>query len=187
MATEHINNYNGVEEILEHLDGEYEFSEVLDEIKKYYAIQLYDGIEDKSIDDDEDEVDKDDDEKVEYNDIESLTYKGNKNDPEFVISVEDSDERCDFYSEDRYTIQLPNRKAADDLASAISCDAKVVEDGSSSVGSKTFRITYRMEVYIKAESEDEAKTKFQNMGGDKLHRDSEFVEMVSCEDAAELE
>jgi len=165
MATEHINTYNGVEEMLEHLDGEYEYEDVLDEIKKNYHVNRYDdAMDDGAVS------------------IESLTYKGGQNDPEFVISVDNSDERCDFYSEDRYTIQLPNRKAAEDLAAAIDCNAKVVEDGSSSVGSKTFRITYRMEVYIKAENEDEAKMKFQNMDGDKLHRDSEFVELVSCEE-----
>lgn len=183
MATEHINTFDGAEEMLEHLDEEYEFSEVLDEIKKYYDVKLYDDVE-KTLDDEADK--ENDDDKVVFVDIETLTYKGDKNDPEFVISVDESDERCGFYSEDRYTIQLPNRKAAEDLAYAISCEAKVVEDGSSSVGSKTYRITYRMEVYVKADSEDEAKTKFQNMEGDKLNRDSEFVEMVSCEDASTL-
>lgn len=183
MSTERINKFYGVEEMLEHLDGEYEFSEVLDEITKYYDVKLYDDVG-KTLGDEADK--EDDDDKVVSVDIETMTYKGDKNDPEFVISVDDSDERCDFYSEDRYTIQLPNRKAADDLAAAISSDAKVVEDGSSSVGSKTYRITYRMEVYVKADSEDEAKTKFQNMNGDKLNRDSEFVEMVSCEDASTL-
>ena len=183
MSTEHINKFYGVEEMLEHLDGEYEFSEVLDEIKKYYDVKLCDDVE-KTLGDEADK--ENDDDKVEFVDIDTMTYKGDENDPEFVISVDDSDERCDFYSEDRYNIQLPNRKAAEELAYAISSDAIIVEDGSSSVGSKTYRITYRMEVYVKAENEDDAKTKFQNMAGDKLKRDSEFVEMVSCEDASTL-
>ena len=182
MNTTH--EFNNADELLEHLDSEYEFGEVLDVIKKHYAVKLYDGCG-KTIDD-QDEDDKADDKKVEYGDIETLTYKGGKDDPEFVISVDDSDERSDYYSEDRYTIQLPNREAADALAHAISYKAKVVVDNSRPTGSKEFRITYRMEVYVKADSEDEAKTAFENMADDQLNRDAKFVEMVSCEDASTL-
>ena len=183
-TTTHTHEFYGADEILEHLDSEYEFSEVLDEIKKHYEVKLYDGV-DKTIGD-ESEDDKDDDEKVEYSDIETLTYKGGKDDPEFVISVEDEDERSGYYSEDRYTIQLPNREAADELARAISYKAKVVEDGTKPTGSKEFRITYRMEVYVKADSEDDAKAAFEAMDSDKLNEDSKFVELVSCEDASTL-
>lgn len=182
MNTTH--EYNNADELLEHLDSEYEFGEVLDVIKKHYDVKLYDGCG-KTIDDQE-EYYKAVDKKVEYSDIETLTYKGGKDDPEFVISVDDSDERSDYFSEDRYTIQLPNRAAADELAHAISYKAKVVVDNSKPTGSKEFRITYRMEVYVKADSEDEAKTAFENMADDQLNRDAKFVEMVSCEDASTL-
>jgi hypothetical protein len=179
-TTTHTHEFYGADDLLEHLDSEYEFSEVLDEIKKHYEVKLYDD-SGKTIGD-ESEDDKSDDKKVNYDDIETLTYKGGKDDPEFVISVEDEDERSGFYSEDRYTIQLPNREAADALAQAISYKGKVVVDNSKPTGSKEFRITYRMEVYIKADSEEEAQTTFENMDSDTLNRDSKFVEMVSCEE-----
>ena len=183
-TTSHTHEFYGADELLEHLDSEYEFSEVLDEIKKHYEVKLYDD-SGKTIDDTS-EDDKADEEKVKYSDIETLTYKGSKDDPEFVISVDNSDERSDYYSEDRYTIQLPNREAADALAHAIDYKAKVVVDNSKPTGSKEFRITYRMEVYVKADSEDEAKTAFENMDDETLNRDAKFVEMVSCEDASTL-
>lgn len=183
-TTTHTHEFYGADDLLEHLDNEYEFSEVLDEIKKHYEVKLYDD-SGKTIDDTS-EDDKDDYEKVNYDDIENLTYKGGKDDPEFVISVEDEDERSGFYSEDRYTIQLPNREAADALAHAISYKGKVVVDNSRPTGSKEFRITYRMEVYVKADSEEEAKTAFENMDDETLNRDAKFVEMVSCEDASTL-
>lgn len=179
-TTTHTHEFYGADEMLEHLDIEYEFGEALDEIKKHYDVKLYDGCG-KTIDDTS-EDDKDDDEKVEYYDIETLTYKGDTNDPEFVISVDDSDERCDFYSEDRYTIQLPNREAADALAQAISCHAKVVVDNSTETGAKTFRITYRSEIYIKADSEEEARSIFEVMNKTVLDSRSQFVEMSSCEE-----
>lgn len=179
-ATTYTHEFYGVEEMLEHLDSEYEFSEALDEIQKHYDVQLDDDCG-KTIGD-QDEYLKDDDEKVVFVDIEKLTYKGDKNDPEFVISVEDEDERSGYYSEDRYTIQLPNRDAADALAAAISYKAKVVVDNSKDTGAKTFRITFRKEIYIKADSEDEAKAKFEGMDDDEMNGTSRFVEMSSCEE-----
>lgn len=178
MNTTH--EFNNADELLEHLDSEYEFGEVLDEIKKHYDVKLYYGCG-KTIDDTS-EDDKADEEKVEYSDIETLTYKGSKDDPEFVISVDNSDERSDYYSEDRYTIQLPNREAADSLAHAIDYKAKVVVDNSKDTGAKTFRITFRKEIYIKADSEDEAKAKFEGMDDDEMNGTSRFVEMSSCEE-----
>lgn len=179
-ATTYTHEFYGVEEMLEHLDSEYEFSEVLDEIQKHYDVQLDDDCG-KTIGD-QDEYLKDDDEKVVFVDIEKLTYKGDKNDPEFVISVEDEDERSGFYSEDRYTIQLPNREAADALAHAIDYKAKVVVDNSKPTGSKEFRITYRSEIYIKANSEAEARSIFEVMSKAVMDSRSQFVEMSSCEE-----
>lgn len=179
-ATTYTHEFYGVEEMLEHLDSEYEFSEALDEIQKHYDVQLDDDCG-KTIGD-QDEYLKDDDEKVVFVDIEKLTYKGDKNDPEFVISVEDEDERSGFYSEDRYTIQLPNREAADALAHAIDYKAKVVVDNSKPTGSKEFRITYRSEIYIKANSEAEARSIFEVMSKAVMDSRSQFVEMSSCEE-----
>lgn len=155
-ATTHVHEYYGIDEVLEHFAAEYESEDITNFFLQYYA--------------DED------------GDVDSSKADGN---PEFTITVEGGDERCDYYEENSYTVKLPNRDAADEFADLL--DGKVTYDGSTAAGSKTFRITYRMEVYVKADSEDEAKTTFQNMDGDKLHRDSEFVEMVSCEDASTLE
>lgn len=154
-ATTHVHEYYGIDEVLEHFAEEFESEDITNFFLQYYA-------------GDDGEVD-------------SSKAKGN---PEFTITAESGDERCDYYEENRYTVPLPNRDAADELAYLL--DGKVTSDGSEDTGAKTYRITYRMEVYVKADSEDEAKTKFQNMDDDKLNRDSEFVEMVSCEDASTL-
>lgn len=45
---------------------------------------------------------------------------------------------------------------------------------------RPFRITYRMEVYVDAENEAEAKAKFENM--DLTEEKTEFVELVSVEE-----
>lgn len=45
---------------------------------------------------------------------------------------------------------------------------------------KTFRVTYRMEVTVTANSEEEAKSKFENM--DLTTENTEFVEVVSVEE-----
>jgi hypothetical protein len=45
-----------------------------------------------------------------------------------------------------------------------------------------YRVTYRMEVYIDADSDEDAKQQFQNMDFDELKRRSEFVEMVSLDE-----
>jgi hypothetical protein len=44
---------------------------------------------------------------------------------------------------------------------------------------KTFRVTYRMEVFVDAESEEEATSKFENL--DLTKQNTEFVELVSVE------
>lgn len=47
---------------------------------------------------------------------------------------------------------------------------------------KEFRITYRNEIYIKANSEEEAIEMFQNMPWDDLQQKAEFVERVSVDE-----
>jgi hypothetical protein len=46
----------------------------------------------------------------------------------------------------------------------------------------TFRITYRNEIYIEADSEEEAIGKFQNLSNEELAKNSEFVEQVSIDE-----
>ena len=46
----------------------------------------------------------------------------------------------------------------------------------------TFRITYRMEIYIDAETEEEANKIFENKADLDLYNDSEFVEQVSIDE-----
>ena len=73
-------------------------------------------------------------------------------------------------------VELPNDEAAKELAATI--DGRV-EKGLQS--GKVFRITYRNEVYIRAETEDEARQAFENMDTDELNYKSKFVEMSSLE------
>ena len=150
-ATTHVHEYYGIDEVLEHFAAEYESEDITNFFLQYYA-------------GDDGEVD---------------TSKADGN-PEFTITVESGDERCDYYEENRYTVKLPNRDAADELASLL--DGKVTSDGSKDTGAKTFRITFRKELYIKADSEDEAKAKFEEMDDDEMNGTSRFVEMSSCEE-----
>jgi hypothetical protein len=150
-ATTHVNEYDGIDEVLEHFAAEYDSEDITNFFLQYYAGD--DG------------------------DVDSSKAKGN---PEFTITVEDGDERCDYYEENRYTVPLPNRDAADELAYLL--DGKVTSDGSTETGAKTFRITFRKEIYIKADSEEEAKAKFEGMDDDEMNGASRFVEMSSCEE-----
>ena len=150
-ATTHVHEYYGIDEVLEHFADEYESEDITNFFLQYYAGD--DG------------------------DVDSSKAKGN---PEFTITVESGDERCDYYEENRYTVPLPSRDAADELAYLL--DGKVTSDGSKDTGAKTFRITFRKEIYIKADSEDEAKAKFDGMDDDEMNGTSRFVEMSSCEE-----
>jgi hypothetical protein len=47
---------------------------------------------------------------------------------------------------------------------------------------KEFRITYRNEIYIKAETEEEARLNFQNLNWEDTMVASEFVEVVTVEE-----
>lgn len=150
-ATTHVHEYDGIDEVLEHFAAEYDSEDITNFFLQYYA-------------GDDGEVD-------------SSKAKGN---PEFTITVESGDERCDYYEENRYTVPLPNREAADELAYLL--DGKVTSDGSTETGAKTFRITFRKEIYIKADSEEEARAKFEGMDDDEMNGASRFVEMSSCEE-----
>lgn len=50
---------------------------------------------------------------------------------------------------------------------------------------KEFRITYRMEVYIKANTEKEAIAKFEEVSMETLIQESQFVERVSVDEETE--
>jgi hypothetical protein len=150
-ATTHVHEYDGIDEVLEHFAEEYDSEDITNFFLQYYAGD--DG------------------------DVDSSKAKGN---PEFTITVESGDERCDYYEENRYTVPLPSRDAADELAYLL--DGKVTSDGSTETGAKTFRITFRKEIYIKADSEEEARAKFEGMDDDEMNGASRFVEMSSCEE-----
>ena len=45
-----------------------------------------------------------------------------------------------------------------------------------------FRITYRMETYVSADNEDEAKSLFENLTNEELSTTSGFVEVVSVDE-----
>jgi hypothetical protein len=150
-ATTHVHEYYGIDEVLEHFEAEFEAEDITNFFLQYYAGD--DG------------------------DVDSSMANGH---PEFTITVESGDERCDYYEENRYTVPLPNRDAADELADLLG--GKVTRDGSKDTGAKTFRITFRKELYIKANSEDEAKAKFESMDDDEMNGTSRFVEMSSCEE-----
>lgn len=150
-ATTHVHEYYGIDEVLEHFAEEFQSEEITNFFLQYYAGD--DG------------------------DVDSSKAKGN---PEFTITVESGDERCDYYEETRYTVPLPNRDAADELAALL--DGKVTRDGSIDTGAKTFRITYRNEIYIKANSEAEARSIFEVMNKTVMDSRSQFVEMSSCEE-----
>ena len=102
-----------------------------------------------------------------------------KDDPEFKIQVNDNS-MDDYYEENYLKIHLPNRDAADELAAILG--GTVTQDGTTDTGSKTFRITYRKEIYIKADSKEEALAKFEAMDDDDMNSMSKFVEMSSCEE-----
>ena len=150
-ATTHVHEYYGIDEVLEHFAEEFQSEEITNFFLQYYAGD--DG------------------------DVDSSKAKGN---PEYTITVESGDERCDYYEENRYTVPLPNRDAADELAALL--DGKVTRDGSMDTGAKTFRITYRNEIYIKADSEEEARSIFEVMNKTVMDSRSHFVEMSSCEE-----
>jgi DNA-dependent RNA polymerase auxiliary subunit epsilon len=48
---------------------------------------------------------------------------------------------------------------------------------------KSYRLCYRMEIYVDAESEDEARTKFEN---NDYSADPEFVEILTLEEAEDI-
>ena len=109
-----------------------------------------------------------------------------KNDPEFVILCKDNS-IADFYEENYLTIHLPSREKADELADIL--DGTVVEDYSADQaadqGAKTFRIAYTNEVYIKADTKEEAEAKFHDMPRETLDRKSNVVEIASCDEMTE--
>ena len=154
--TTRTEEYVGITEVLDRFDGEAEYDDIVEVLRKYYP-------------------DPDDDTGIDA----SLA----ENNPEFTIELDKSDERCDFYCVEHYIVKMPNREAADELAEAIDLDATIIEDNSTgTTGSKTFRITYRNEIYIKADSEAEARKIFKIMDKAAMNSRSEFVEISSVKE-----
>ena len=75
------------------------------------------------------------------------------------------------------TKSVQSSKMKKELADII--DGKVV--GGLNNACPTFRITYRNEIYIKADNKEEAEKIFRNMSRSELNEGSEFVEIVSNE------
>ena len=154
--TTRTEEYVGITELLDRFDGEAEYDDIVEVLRKYYP-------------------DPDDDTGIDA----SLA----ENNPEFTIELDKSDERCDFYCVEHYIVKMPNREAANELAEAIDLDATIIEDNSTgTTGSKTFRITYRNESYIKADSEEEAQKIFEIMDKAAMNSRSDFVEISSVEE-----
>lgn len=158
----HVNEYDAQYDMDGFLDNAIDRAETGDEARKFLH-KLYPSDDDDGKLEDETSYDMD---------------KAAK-DPTFVILCKDNS-IADFYEENYLTIHLPSREKADELADIL--DGTVTEDHSADQGAKTFRITYRNEIYIKADSEEDAKTRFQNMPRKTLDKKSEFVELVSCEE-----
>lgn len=97
----------------------------------------------------------------------------------YKIRAEFEDECCDdTYKTILYVdVWLPTDDDAKELADII--DGKVV--GGLNNACPTFRITYRNEIYIKADNKEEAEKIFRNMSRSELNEGSEFVEIVSNE------
>lgn len=95
----------------------------------------------------------------------------------YTIRVVKESECCDdcFKSIILIEIDLPDNAAAQELADTV--DGTVI----SGMTGKKFRITYRNEIYITADTEDDANTIFENMDSDELARRSTFVEVSSVE------
>ena len=74
-------------------------------------------------------------------------------------------------------VKLPTDEAAKELADII--DGTVISGLNK--GCPTYRITYRNEIYIKADTKEEAEKIFRNMSRSDLDANSEFVEIVSNE------
>lgn len=157
----HVNEYDAQYDMEGFLDNAIDRAVTCDEARKFLH-EIYPS-------DDEDELE------------DETSYDMDKaaNDPKFVILCKDNS-IADFYEENYLTIHLPSREKADELADIL-CGT-VTKDGTVETGSKTFRITYRREIYIKADSEEEALAKFEGMDDDDMNSSSRFVEMSSCEE-----
>lgn len=156
----HVNEYDAQYDMEGFLDNAIDRVETVAKARKFLN-ELYPSDDDEL----EDETDYDMDKAA--------------NDPKFVILCKDNS-IADFYEENYLTIHLPSREKADELASILG--GYVTKDGTVNQGAKTFRITYRREIYIKADSKEEALSKFEEMDDDDMNSSSRFVEMSSCEE-----
>ena len=93
-STTQIETYAGFEELVGYADAEYLLEDVVDVLSKYYT---YEG-EGEDIFFGEDQA---------------------KDDPEFTIKIEGGDERADYYYENIFYVHLPNKDAAEELASVL--------------------------------------------------------------------
>ena len=95
--------YVGITELLDRFDGEYNYDEIVEVLRKYYP----------------DPDDKDT----------GIDASLAENNPEFTIELDKNDERCDFYCVEHYIVKMPNREAADELANALGAEVIQVIGG----------------------------------------------------------
>ena len=97
----------------------------------------------------------------------------------YEIKAEYEDDCADMFFVNIFSIRvsLPTDEDAKELAAIL--DGEVVDGLDNDC--PVFRITYRNEIYIKANDQQEAERIFRDMGPAKLSRDSDFVEIVSTE------
>ena len=112
-------------------------------------------------------------------DLEEFNDNPEPNYRPYEIKVKHESECCDdaFIDIISVNVMLPTDDDAKELADII--DGKVV--GGLNNACPTFRITYRNEIYIKADNKEEAEKIFRNMSRSELNEGSEFVEIVSNE------
>ena len=112
-------------------------------------------------------------------DLEEFNDNPEPNYRPYEIKVKHESECCDdaFIDIISVNVMLPTDDDAKELADII--DGKVVSGLND--GCPTFRITYRNEIYIKADNKEEAEKIFRNMSRSELNEGSEFVEIVSNE------
>lgn len=97
----------------------------------------------------------------------------------YEIKAKYEDDCCDdtFVNIFSIRVSLPTDEDVKELA--IILDGEVVDGLRADC--PVFRFTYRNEIYIKAEDQQEAERIFHNMVPTELSRNSEFVELVSIE------
>jgi len=117
----------------------------------------------------------------EYDDL--LDEAKAASDPEYVIKTHEECGYDDSIITDNYFhLHLPNDEVAEELASILYGD---VIEGLHDTGKKTFRITFRSEIFIQADSEEDAMEKFESLdlfSREASDHNAAFVETCSTDE-----